>query len=143
MAVNHRIGARQREGQRAVRKTAADMIVPFAELPAMMAAYREAFERRRLDHALWGHISDGNLHANVVPRTDADVCAGDAAILELGREAIRRGGCPLSEHGVGRSPVKQELLRLLYGQEGIDQMRAVKKALDPGGRLAPGVLFPR
>jgi D-lactate dehydrogenase (cytochrome) len=141
MAVNHRVAARQREGQAAVRKTAGDMIVPFGELPGMIAAYRETFARHRLDHALWGHVSDGNLHANVIPRTDDDVRRGDAAILELGGEAIRRGGCPLSEHGVGRSPVKQELLRLLYGDEGIDQMRAVKRALDPQGRLAPGVLF--
>jgi D-lactate dehydrogenase (cytochrome) len=51
------------------------------------------------------------------------------------------GGCPLAEHGVGRNPVKQALLRGLYGDEGIDQMRAVKRALDPEGKLAPGVIF--
>jgi FAD/FMN-containing dehydrogenase len=38
--------------------------------------------------------------------------------------------------------VKQELLRRLYGDEGIAQMRAVKAALDPEWKLAPGVLFP-
>jgi FAD/FMN-containing dehydrogenase len=37
--------------------------------------------------------------------------------------------------------LKQQLLRELYGLEGIDQMRAVKRALDPGWKLAPGVLF--
>jgi D-lactate dehydrogenase (cytochrome) len=52
------------------------------------------------------------------------------------------GGSPLAEHGVGRSPVKQALLRLMYGEEGIEQMRAVKRALDPSWKLAPGVLFP-
>ena len=51
-------------------------------------------------------------------------------------------GCPLSEHGVGRSPVKQALLLRLYGESGIQQMRRVKTALDPGWKLAPGVLFP-
>jgi D-lactate dehydrogenase (cytochrome) len=141
-AVNHRIGARQREGQPGLRKTAGDMIVPFAQLPAMVASYREAFAARGLDHALWGHVSDGNVHANVIPRTEDDLRRGDAALLELGAEAVRRGGCPLSEHGVGRSRVKQELLRRLYGDDGIAQMRAVKRALDPSGKLAPGVLFP-
>jgi FAD/FMN-containing dehydrogenase len=29
----------------------------------------------------------------------------------------------------------------LYGEEGIEQMRAVKRALDPDWKLAPGVLF--
>jgi D-lactate dehydrogenase (cytochrome) len=42
---------------------------------------------------------------------------------------------------VGRNPVKQALLRGLYGDAGIEQMRAVKRALDPGWKLAPGVIF--
>jgi D-lactate dehydrogenase (cytochrome) len=33
------------------------------------------------------------------------------------------------------------LRRYLYGDAGIEQMRAVKRALDPGWRLAPGVIF--
>jgi FAD/FMN-containing dehydrogenase len=31
----------------------------------------------------------------------------------------------------------------LYGDEGIEQMRAVKRALDPQEKFAPGVIFPR
>jgi FAD/FMN-containing dehydrogenase len=71
----------------------------------------------------------------------ADVEAGQAAILEFGREVVARGGSPLSEHGVGRSAIKQALLRQLYGDRGIDEMRAVKRALDPEWKLAPGVIF--
>jgi D-lactate dehydrogenase (cytochrome) len=51
------------------------------------------------------------------------------------------GGSPLAEHGVGRNPVKQRLLEMLYGQSGVDSMRRVKLSLDPTGKLAPGVLF--
>jgi D-lactate dehydrogenase (cytochrome) len=63
-------------------------------------------------------------------------------MLEFAAEAASRGGCPLSEHGVGRSPLKQEMLRRFLGDDAIGSMRAVKRALDPPGRLAPGVLFP-
>jgi FAD/FMN-containing dehydrogenase len=108
----------------------------------MMSIYRATFAARGLDHAIWGHISDGNLHPNVIPRALADVTSGKAALLELGREVARLGGCPLAEHGVGRNPVKQALLRQLYGDEGLAQMRATKRGFDPEGRLAPGVLFP-
>lgn len=141
MAVNHRIAAAQRAGEPEVQKTAADMVVPFAHLAEMMARYREGFSRRGLDHALWGHVSDGNVHANVIPRTAEDVRLGEEAIAEFGPEVIRLGGCPLSEHGVGRSPVKQALLRLLYGEAGLAEMRRVKEALDPAGKLSPGVLW--
>jgi D-lactate dehydrogenase (cytochrome) len=139
-AVKHRVGAAKRL-EPGVQKTAADMIVPFSQFGDMLRAYREGFERRGLEYAIWGHVSDGNVHPNVIPRSVANVAAGQEAILEFGREVVARGGSPLSEHGVGRSPVKQALLRQLYGDEGIEQMRAVKRALDPEGRLAPGVLF--
>jgi FAD/FMN-containing dehydrogenase len=33
------------------------------------------------------------------------------------------------------------MLTELYGKSGVDDMRTVKRALDPGGKLAPGVLF--
>ena len=88
------------------------------------------------------HISDGNLHPNVIPTNEEDVRLGQAAIRECGRAIVAMGGSPLAEHGVGRNPTKQALLRELYGEEGIAQMRQVKAALDPEWRLAPGVLFP-
>jgi D-lactate dehydrogenase (cytochrome) len=141
-AVKHRVGLAKQQVDSEIQKTAADMIVPFERFGEMMRVYREGYDRRGLRHAIWGHVSDGNVHPNVIPRTLADVQAGQEAILEFGREVIARGGSPLSEHGVGRSAIKQALLRQLYGDEGIAQMRAVKRALDPTGKLAPGVLFP-
>jgi D-lactate dehydrogenase (cytochrome) len=140
--VNSRVGLAQSTIDPRIEKTAADMIVPFECLGDMLAIYEAEFSRRGLDVAIWGHISDGNLHPNVIPRSFADVEAGRAAILDLGREVIRLGGSPLAEHGVGRNRVKQQLLAELYGQAGIDEMRAVKRALDPEWKFAPGVLFP-
>lgn len=125
-----------------VRKTGGDIIVPVEELEACYAASREAFLRRGVDVAIWGHVSDGNLHPNGLPRTSQETRAGQEALLELGDWVRTRGGCPLSEHGVGRNPVKQELLRRFWGPEALGQMWALKGALDPSGRLAPGVLLP-
>jgi D-lactate dehydrogenase (cytochrome) len=140
-AVNARVGRAKHTVDARIAKTAADMIVPFDRLDALLRLYDEEFERRGLDAAVWGHISDGNLHPNVIPRSLADVESGKAAIRTFGREAIRLGGSPLAEHGVGRNAIKQQLLADLYGADGIDQMRAVKRALDPDYKLAPGVLF--
>ena len=140
-AVNRRIGAAQQTSP-TIQKTAADMIVRFEQFEECLQLFRDAFEQRRLDYAIWGHISDGHVHPNVIPMDPADVERGQAAILECGRAIIRRGGCPLAEHGVGRNRVKQALLRELYGPPGIEEMRRVKRAVDPHWRLAPGVLFP-
>jgi D-lactate dehydrogenase (cytochrome) len=119
------------------------MIVPFEKVGALLGFYAAEFERRGLDAAVWGHVSDGNLHPNVIPRSFADVESGREAILAFGREALRLGGAPLAEHGVGRNPIKQELLRMMYGDEGIEEMRRVKRAFDPEWKLSPGVLFPQ
>ena len=141
-AVNRRVEQAQRQDAR-IHKVAGDLIVPFERLGEAIGVYRREFTKRGLDHAIWGHASDGNLHPNAIPRSYADVVAAQQAILAMGEAVIAMGGSPMSEHGVGRNPVKQSLLQKLYGAAGIAEMRAVKAALDPEWRLAPGVLFAR
>jgi len=133
---------RRKQADPAVQKVGGDLIVPYGELSAMIEAYERGFSRRGLEYAIWGHLSDGNLHPNALPRNAAETRAGFEALLEFADEAVRRGGAPLSEHGVGRSPIKQELLRRFLGDAAIATMRRIKQALDPSGRFAPGVLFP-
>jgi D-lactate dehydrogenase (cytochrome) len=140
-AVNHRVKLAQSTIDPRIEKTAADIIVPFGKIGALLDFLDRQFATHRLDAAVWGHISDGNLHPNVMPASVADLEAGRAVMLAAGREAIRLGGAPLAEHGVGRNPTKQQLLEELYGAHGIADMRAVKAALDPEGKLAPGNLF--
>ncbi len=125
-----------------VAKVGGDLIVPFERLGEMIDLYVEGFSRRGLEYAIWGHLGDGNLHPNAIPRCTTEMGPAREAMIEFAGEAIRRGGCPLSEHGVGRNDLKQELLRRFVGDDGIGRMRAIKAALDPTGRLAPGVLFP-
>jgi D-lactate dehydrogenase (cytochrome) len=142
-AVNARVGRAKLTVDARIEKTAGDMIVPFDRLCDILDFYDREFGRRGLDAAVWGHVSDGNLHPNVLPRSYDDMVSGREALLEIGRQVISMNGSPLAEHGVGRSGVKQQLLEMLYGADGLDQMRAVKHALDPTWKLAPGVLFPR
>ena len=140
-AINALVGAAQARVDPQIQKTAADLVVPFERLEESISLYRRSLESRGLDYALWGHLSDGNLHPNVVPRSMDDVERGRDAILEMARGVIAMGGAPLAEHGVGRSALKQQLLRELYGERGINEMRAVKRALDPASKLSAGVLF--
>jgi D-lactate dehydrogenase (cytochrome) len=138
--VNELIAERKRADP-GVRKVAGDMVVPFERLEEMLGHYRSEFRARGLDSAIFGHISDGNLHANVLARSEAEARRGDEALLALGAIARALGGAPLSEHGVGKSPTKQELLRRFVGDQGVADMARTKRALDPRGVLAPGNIF--
>lgn len=141
--INARFARAKREVDAGITKVGADMIVPFDRLREAMHAYRAAFTDSGVDYAIWGHASDGNMHPNMLPRRIDDIASAKRAVMEMGRKIIALGGCPLAEHGVGRSAVKQALLEQLYGSSGVKQMRALKQALDPRGVLSPGVLMTR
>jgi D-lactate dehydrogenase (cytochrome) len=142
-AVNARVGRAAAATDRRITKIAADVVVPFDRVEELRAVCDDEFRRRGVDGLVWGHLSDGSLHPNAIPRSLAEFEAAREAMLVIGREAIRLGGAPLAEHGVGRNPVKQAHLLDLYGEQGVDEMRRVKRAIDPEWKLAPGVLFSR
>ncbi|ADV68254.1 FAD-binding oxidoreductase [Deinococcus maricopensis] len=135
-------GANRRVGEAGATKVGGDTIVPFDRLPEWLAFVRAGFAEQGLDVLIWGHLSDGNLHPNLLPRGPQDVPVAYELMQAAAHKATELGGAPLSEHGVGKHKVKQALLRAFYGDAAIDDMRAIKRALDPRGLLAPGNLFP-
>lgn len=118
------------------------MIVRFERFGEMMAIYREGYASRGLDFALWGHISDGNVHRNVLPRSYQEVERGKEAILYFGREVARLGGCPVAEHGVGRNPVNAGVVTRARRLLGSRRDACRQTRVDPGWKLALGVIFP-
>ena len=84
---------------------------------------------------LYGHVGDGNLHVNVLGPPPEDEAIDDA-VLEL---AIEHGGTVSAEHGIGIAKVGW--LAADRGASDVAAMRAIKRALDPDGRMNPGVLF--
>ena len=49
------------------------------------------------------------------------------------------GGAVSAEHGVGK--LKAPFLTIMYGETHIDQMRALKRAIDPKGLYGIGNMF--
>ena len=109
-----------------------DVAVPLAEVPSFEREVRERVGGRVV---IFGHLGDGNLHVNVLDRPPDDEEV-DEAVLALVAE---HGGSISAEHGVGVA--KRRWLGLTRSAEEIDAMSAVKRALDPGGILNPGVLL--
>jgi D-lactate dehydrogenase (cytochrome) len=137
-AVNSLIGRAQRENP-GLTKVGTDMAVPAAALGEMMTAYRAALGGAGLRHVIFGHVGENHLHANVLPANMDEYARAKEIYLELARTAVGLGGTVSAEHGIGK--LKRAFLELMYGAEGVEEMRRVKRALDPDGRLGPGTLF--
>ena len=112
-----------------------DVSVPLPAAAAFAAEARTAIESLGGRAILWGHLGDGNLHVNVLglPPDDDRV---DETVLAL---VAAHGGSISAEHGVGVA--KRRYLGLTRSAEELSVMAAVKRALDPGAILNPGVLL--
>mgnify|MGYP006273152677 CR=1 FL=1 len=122
-----------------------DVSVPLAAIPEMIARGGAALARVEpgLRVNAFGHLGDGNLHYNVFPPLGvaaADCAALRPAVTEAVHETVHAlGGSISAEHGIGRAKVA-ELER--YGDPAkLAAMRAVKRALDPGGIMNPGAVL--
>jgi D-lactate dehydrogenase (cytochrome) len=137
-AVNLLIAARKREIPE-LTKLGTDMSVPDARLEDAMVMYRGALAEAGLESVIFGHIGDNHAHVNILPRSMEDYARGKALYLAWAEQVVAWGGSVSAEHGIGK--LKTPFLRLMYGEDGIAQMRALKARFDPEGRLNPGNLF--
>jgi D-lactate dehydrogenase (cytochrome) len=136
-AVNLTVDERRR-AEPGLTKLGTDLAVPDAALERVMAMYREGLARAGLEHVLFGHIGDNHLHVNILARNLDEYTRGKALYREWARAVLAMGGTVAAEHGIGK--LKAELLREMVGEAGLAEMRAVKRAFDPDGRLNPGNL---
>ncbi len=115
-----------------------DVGVPLARLAEFVGRAPGVVEEhaRGARTIMFGHLGDGNVHVNVLGPDPSDDSV-DAAVLALAAEL---GGTVSAEHGVGVA--KAAHLGLVRGAGEIEAMRAVKRALDPGGLLNPGAVLP-
>jgi D-lactate dehydrogenase (cytochrome) len=88
----------------------------------------------------FGHIGNSHIHVNILPRDMNELNAGKQLFEQFASRAVELGGTVSAEHGIGK--LKQVFFQLMYTASEVDQMRAVKRALDPNGILNLGVLFP-
>lgn len=122
-----------------ITKLGTDMAVPDAHLDAALDMYRQGLAAAGLEYVMFGHIGNNHLHVNIMPRTAAEHAAGKDLYLQWAHRVVDLGGTVSAEHGVGK--FKVALLRAMYGDTGIREMRDVKRLFDPDGRMNRGNLF--
>ncbi len=120
-------------------KLGTDMAVPDDRLEQTMAMYNSDTKLLGVDPIMFGHIGDNHVHVNVVADSPGKSDEVKAMYLRWAREVVNNGGTVSAEHGIGK--LKVEFLNVMFGLEGINQMKAVKKQFDPDNILNPGNLF--
>ncbi|MDX5351134.1 MAG: FAD-binding oxidoreductase [Paracoccaceae bacterium] len=85
------------------------------------------------------HLGDGNLHFTLFPTRD-DPALKDR-VMETVEDVVQElGGSFSAEHGVGLTKLPAMARR--KDPVALEVMRAVKRALDPEGRMNPGKVIP-
>ena len=120
-------------------KLGTDMSVPDSELISTMAMYREGLDQSGLESVIFGHIGNNHVHVNILPNTMDEYEKGKELYLSWACRVIEVGGSVSAEHGIGK--IKAPFLKLMYGEEGIAEMQALRRLFDPDSVLNVGNLF--
>ena len=135
-------------------KLATDFAVPAAGFREIMMGYRDAdevfrkaFPRAGVHTVLFGHLGDYRLHFNFITHTHDEMAFAKQLYVKLARKAVELGGTISAEHGVGKKTVELDgrvvpYLQLMVGKDGLRQIAAVKRALDPNLILNVGNMVP-
>jgi len=117
-------------------KLGTDMAVPDEALERIFDLYLSHLNESTLEYVLFGHIGNNHIHVNILPRSMEDYEKGKQLYRGWAEQVVALGGSVSAEHGIGK--LKTQLLRLMYGEEGIEQMRRIIDVFNPEGRLNRG-----
>ncbi len=125
------------------RQSGEDVVVPPAEIAAMVAKLRELSDKYDVMIPCFGHAGDGNLHARIVSQPEwADEKRRKTLpkiLNELYRLTAEVGGRISGEHGIGHK--RKHYLPYVVSENYIEMLRMIKRAMDPNNILNPGKIF--
>ena len=133
VAVNERVVKNKR------KKISTDMALPDANFASFLTFLRQTLDASRLEYVIFGHIGDGHLHANLLPKTDEEAVRAKHLYGRFVAQTIMLGGTISAEHGIGK--LKRPYLQVMMGERYLNEMAEIKRALDPNGILGRGNIF--
>lgn len=117
-----------------------DVVVPRAEIPALLKGIKEIGRRHMVRIVCFGHAGDGNVQVNVL-KDDIDDARWDELVPDVRHKiqhlTLSLGGIITAEHGFGAAP--REYLPLGLDEAQIEVMRRIREAFDPHHILNPGI----
>ena len=113
-----------------INKMGTDMSVPEEHNLRMMSYYDTVLKEFDLEYVIFGHMGNCHPHVEIILKDMGDLLKAKEAYALLAGHAFELGGSPSAEHGIGK--LKRDYIRMMYGDEGISDIRKVKLAFDPG-----------
>lgn len=119
---------------------ATDVCVPMSRLAECIVDTQADLARASMPATILGHVGDGNFHVvfSLDPHSADELAEVEALNTRLVERALAMDGTCTGEHGIGLG--KQQWLVAELGAA-VDQMRLIKRALDPQNILNPGKIF--
>lgn len=120
-----------------------DVVVPRAEIPALLRGIKEIARRHSIRIVCFGHAGDGNVHVNALKDALGDEewrALVPVLSEEIYRLTLSLGGTITGEHGVGAT--RRRYLPMALDPAQIALMRGIKEVFDPHHILNPGKIFP-
>jgi glycolate oxidase len=119
-----------------------DVVVPRAELPALIRGVKKLGRQHNFHAVCYGHAGDGNLHIRIKKDGTANSLGDPAmtknlrALFELVKDL---GGTISGEHGIGL--VQKGYMDIVFDKIQMQLMRGIKKLFDPNNILNAGKIF--
>lgn len=119
-----------------------DAVIPRSRLPEVLDEIYAIAARHGLVVANVFHAGDGNLHPNIsFDGRDVDesrrVKQASKEIMQL---CVGVGGSITGEHGVGMDKI--DFMRLIFSEDDLERMLAVRDVFNPLGLCNPGKVIP-
>ena len=113
-----------------------DMAVDDAHFDELFHLYKRDLEKSGLPCLIFGHIGENHVHPNILARNLDEYRRGHALFEKWARDVRDLGGTITAEHGAGK--IKRKLALIMYGEEKMRKLWALKRQLDPENILGPG-----
>ncbi|MEP7148142.1 MAG: FAD-binding oxidoreductase [Acidobacteriota bacterium] len=121
------------------RKVGTDMAVPDDTFAGFLKFYKEILDESGIDYVIFGHIGDCHLHANLLPKNEAEAEKARHIYGRCIAQAVMLGGTVSAEHGIGK--LKAKYLNVMMGERYLNEMAELKRAFDAHGILGRGNMF--
>jgi len=118
-----------------------DTCVPISKLAESINESITEAEAAGLPYWIVGHVGDGNFHLSYLldPNDPVEGATAERLSQQMVRRAIRLGGTCTGEHGIGLHKIGYLVEEA--GAGAVEQMRLIKRALDPKNIMNPGKIF--